>query len=85
MEKLIRENIGNPSRVKAILNSLINDFAYSALPNSKNGGLIALAAAAIALGTAHIVEYLDLIVPPILSCLLDADGKVRYYACESYT
>jgi len=29
---------------------LNNDFAYSIVPNSRNGGLISLAAAAIALG-----------------------------------
>ena len=37
-------------RIKQIIKTLNNDFAYSIVPNSRNGGLISLAAAAIALG-----------------------------------
>ena len=28
-------------------------------------------------------KYLELLVPPVMCCLEDADNKVRYYACES--
>ncbi|KAJ3038306.1 hypothetical protein HDV00_000817 [Rhizophlyctis rosea] len=84
VEKLVREAaaVGDHKRVAAILNALIDDFAYSVVPNSRNGGLISLAAAAIALGPL-VTEHLESIVPPILSCFADQDSRVRYYACES--
>lgn len=76
--------MGDHKRVSAILHVLIDDFAYSVVPNSRNGGLISLAAAAIALGTGPAVSrHADAIVPPILSCFSDQDSRVRYYACES--
>ncbi|KAJ3187622.1 hypothetical protein HK101_009298, partial [Irineochytrium annulatum] len=87
IERMIREASqsasADPKRVNQILSALINDFAYSVIPNSRNGGLIALAAAAIALGANRIQPYLELIVPPVLACFHDPDSRVRYYACES--
>ncbi|KAJ3278003.1 hypothetical protein HK104_002750 [Borealophlyctis nickersoniae] len=82
--RLVREaaGIGDHKRVSSILRALIDDFAYSVVPNSRNGGLISLAAAAIALGPA-VTDHLEAIVPPILSCFSDQDSRVRYYACES--
>ncbi|KAJ1570089.1 hypothetical protein HK096_002277 [Nowakowskiella sp. JEL0078] len=84
IEKLIRDSqaASDNQKVKAIITTLVNDFTYSTAPNAKNGGLIALAAVAIALGP-NISHYCDDIVPPILSCLADPDTRVRYYACES--
>ncbi|CAG8581727.1 4384_t:CDS:10 [Funneliformis mosseae] len=88
VEKLIREYAGeaeSPSkvqRIRGILDKLIQDFAYSVNPNARNGGLIALAAASIALGP-DVAPYLDDIVPPVLACFADQDSRVRYYACES--
>lgn len=76
-------NASDQTRISSVLRALIDDFAYSSLPNARNGGLIALAAAAIALGTAELARHLDAIVPPILSCFTDQDSRVRYYACES--
>lgn len=67
-------------------------------PHARNGGLIGLAAAAIALGPVRLAlevaliwlivcqdlaRYLDVIVPPVLACFTDQDARVRYYACES--
>jgi vacuole morphology and inheritance protein 14 len=67
-------------------------------PHARNGGLIGLAAAAIALGPVcsnvhmylfsltklqDLARYLDVIVPPVLACFTDQDARVRYYACES--
>ncbi|CAG8757661.1 19209_t:CDS:2, partial [Racocetra fulgida] len=74
--RLIREYIANkePDKIKAILNKLVSDFACSQQANSRNGGLIGLAAASIAL---------EEIVPPVLACFADQDSRVRYYACES--
>ncbi|KAI8852323.1 vacuolar protein 14 C-terminal Fig4p binding-domain-containing protein [Chytridium lagenaria] len=85
VERLVRESllINDHRRVSQILNTLIQDYAYSVIPNSRNGGLIALAATAIALGSSKVGMYLDSIVPPILACFIDPDSRVRYYACES--
>ncbi|KAJ1548127.1 hypothetical protein HK096_004313 [Nowakowskiella sp. JEL0078] len=84
IEKLIRDSqaASDNHKVKSIIITLVNDFTYSTAPNAKNGGLIALAAVAIALGP-NVSDYCDDIVPPILSCLADPDTRVRYYACES--
>ncbi|KAI8248948.1 hypothetical protein K4K58_011244, partial [Colletotrichum sp. SAR11_239] len=51
-------------------------------PHARNGGLIGLAAAAIALGP-ELPRYLEKIVPPVLACFTDQDARVRYYACEA--
>ncbi|KAJ3215522.1 hypothetical protein HDU67_000310 [Dinochytrium kinnereticum] len=85
IERLVRESlaINDQRRITQILNTLIQDYAYSVIPNSRNGGLIALAATAIALGSSKVGAYLDSIVPPILACFMDPDSRVRYYACES--
>ena len=68
-------------------------------PHARNGGLIGLAAASIALGSVQklarllqgvadrsqeeVARYLKEIVPPVLACFTDQDARVRYYACES--
>ncbi|KAG9284230.1 hypothetical protein G9A89_002040 [Geosiphon pyriformis] len=87
VEKLIKECSANTTnkdaeRIHGILSTLVQEFAYSVNANARNGGLIALAAAAIALGP-DVPAYLDDIVPPVLACFGDQDSKVRYYACES--
>ncbi|KAI8391317.1 vacuolar protein 14 C-terminal Fig4p binding-domain-containing protein [Radiomyces spectabilis] len=82
IERLVRENNKAPERITAIINALVQDFVYSNNSNARYGGLIGLAASAIALGPG-VAEYLDIIVPPILSCFNNQDQKVRYYACES--
>ncbi|EKD15102.1 uncharacterized protein L3040_003697 [Drepanopeziza brunnea f. sp. 'multigermtubi'] len=70
-------------RIKTIIQQLCNEFAYAVhAPHARNGGLIGLAAAAIALGP-DLARYLDEIVPPVLACFTDQDARVRYYACES--
>lgn len=82
IEKLARENAKSPERITQIIDTLVQDFVYSNNPNARNGGLIGLAATAIALGPA-VVAYLDIIVAPVLSCFTNQDPRVRYYACES--
>ncbi|KAI1385271.1 vacuole morphology and inheritance protein [Hypoxylon trugodes] len=70
-------------RIKDILDQLCNEYAYAVhQPHARNGGLIGLAAAAIALGP-ELPRYLEVIVPPVLACFTDQDARVRYYACES--
>lgn len=54
LEKIIRDLVASDSfqRVEEILEQLCNDYAYAVhQPHARNGGLIGLAAAAIALGT----------------------------------
>ncbi|KAI1135429.1 vacuole morphology and inheritance protein [Hypoxylon sp. FL0543] len=85
LERSIRELVAakDYKRVSDILEQLCNDFAYAVhQPHARNGGLIGLAAAAIALGP-ELPRYLEVIVPPVLACFTDQDARVRYYACES--
>ncbi|KAK9475617.1 vacuolar protein 14 C-terminal Fig4p binding-domain-containing protein [Lipomyces japonicus] len=85
LEKTIRQCIddGDEERIRAIVDQLCHDFAYAVhQPNARNGGLIGLAASAIALGP-HVASYLEDIIPPVLACFGDQDARVRYYACES--
>ncbi|KAJ3271216.1 hypothetical protein HDV01_006949 [Terramyces sp. JEL0728] len=84
IEKLVRDAVQakDHTRITLLLQTLVQDFTYSIVPNSRNGGLIALAATAIALG-GLVQIHLKQIVPPILTCFADHDSRVRYYACES--
>ncbi|KAK4184451.1 vacuolar protein 14 C-terminal Fig4p binding-domain-containing protein [Podospora australis] len=85
LERVIREVVAakDDARVEAILDQLCNEFAYAIhQPHARNGGLIGLAAAAIALGS-ELARYLEVIVPPVLACFTDQDARVRYYACEA--
>lgn len=85
LERVIREVVAakDDAKVEAILDQLCNEFAYAIhQPHARNGGLIGLAAAAIALGS-ELARYLEIIVPPVLACFTDQDARVRYYACEA--
>ncbi|KAK4240765.1 hypothetical protein C8A03DRAFT_12940 [Achaetomium macrosporum] len=85
LERVIRELVAQKdyARVEAVLDQLCNEFAYAVhQPHARNGGLIGLAAAAIALGS-ELPRYLEVIVPPVLACFTDQDARVRYYACEA--
>ena len=70
------------SQINLILKILINDFAYSKVANSRKGGLIGLAATAIALMD-ETTQYLSVLLPPVLECFEDTESRVRYYACEA--
>ncbi|KAK3384751.1 vacuolar protein 14 C-terminal Fig4p binding-domain-containing protein [Podospora didyma] len=85
LERVIRELVTSKdyARVEAVLDQLCNEYAYAVhQPHARNGGLIGLAAAAIALGS-ELAKYLEVIVPPVLACFTDQDARVRYYACEA--
>ncbi|KAG5917559.1 hypothetical protein E4U42_007202 [Claviceps africana] len=85
LERVIRELVvtRDYQQVHDILEQLCNDYAYAVhQPHARNGGLIGLAAAAIALGS-ELPRYLAKIVPPVLACFTDQDARVRYYACEA--
>ena len=68
--------------IHQIIRVLVRDFAYSTQSNHRKGGLIGLAATAIALmdGTS---KYLNSLLPPVLKCFEDPESRVRYYACEA--
>ncbi|KAI0388701.1 vacuole morphology and inheritance protein [Xylariaceae sp. FL0594] len=85
LEKSIREQMAAKeyTKVQAIIQQLCDEYAYAVhQPHARNGGLIGLAAAAIALGP-ELPRYLETIVPPVLACFTDQDARVRYYACEA--
>ncbi|KAI8627557.1 vacuole morphology and inheritance protein [Xylariaceae sp. FL1651] len=85
LERSIREHMvaKDYNRVQNIIQQLCDEYAYAVhQPHARNGGLIGLAAAAIALGS-ELPRYLEIIVPPVLACFTDQDARVRYYACES--
>jgi vacuole morphology and inheritance protein 14 len=84
IERVVRELVKEKdhTKISALVDTLVTEYSLSSNSNFRNGGLIALAAIAIALGSA-ISYHLHQIVPPILSCFQDHDSRVRYYACES--
>nr|ODN99803.1 vacuole morphology and inheritance protein 14 [Cryptococcus depauperatus CBS 7855] len=51
--------------------------------HTRNGGLIGLAATAIALGQ-DVAPYLGRIIPNVLACFQDPESRLRYHACESF-
>ena len=73
---------GKTEQIKRLLKILGQDFTLSNNPNSRKGGLIGLAAMAIALGKDTVV-YIEDMIRPMLSCFSDQDSRVRYYACEA--
>ncbi|KAI5240353.1 ARM repeat-containing protein [Aureobasidium subglaciale] len=85
LEAIIRTSLAanDHVRIEKVVHQLCHDYAYAVhQPHARNGGLIGLAAAAIALGI-DVARYLRDIVPPVLACFSDQDARVRYYACES--
>jgi len=84
IEKMVKDfvSVGNTSQIKKLLKVLGSEFAISQNPHMRKGGLIGLAAMAIGLGR-ETGTYTGDLISPILSCLKDADSRVRYYACES--
>ncbi|PHH83951.1 hypothetical protein CDD83_2732 [Cordyceps sp. RAO-2017] len=78
LEKIIRDLVSarNFERVYDVLEQLVHDYAYAVhQPHARNGGLIGLAAAAIALGP-ELPRYLLKIVPPVLACFTDQDARL---------
>ncbi|KAM3152906.1 Protein VAC14 -like protein [Botrytis cinerea] len=78
LERVIRDLTAAKEfdKIKKIIQQLCNDYAYAVhQPHARNGGLIGLAAAAIALGP-DLARYLDEIVPPVLACFTDQDARL---------
>ncbi|KAG8226294.1 hypothetical protein J437_LFUL002733 [Ladona fulva] len=84
IEKMVKEfaAVNNTVQIKKLLKVLGRDFASSQNGHVRKGGLIGLAAIAVALGNESCLYTEDLVLP-ILACLEDSDLRVRYYACES--
>lgn len=70
------------NHIKKLLHVLGQRFTLSDNSNSRKGGLIGLAAMAIALGK-DTSFYIEELVCPIMSCFSNPDSRVRYYACEA--
>ncbi|EDO30641.1 predicted protein [Nematostella vectensis] len=84
VERMVKEFVANNEvkQIKKLTQVLAEDFAVSHNSHARKGGLIGLAAAAIALGK-DAGLYLKDLIPPVLSCFYDQDSRVRYYACEA--
>ncbi|XP_019562748.3 protein VAC14 homolog [Aedes albopictus] len=84
IEKMVADFNAKKSygQIRRIIEVLSKDFVTSNDSNKKKGGLIALAAASIALGK-DTERFIEEIVNPILNCLMDTDTRVRYFASES--
>ena len=83
--RLIRDYLikNDFDKISQIIDQLCKSFStVNTSSNVRNGGLIGLAAAAIALGD-KVSTYLNIIVQPILNCFSDNDSRIRYFACES--
>ncbi|VDP03474.1 unnamed protein product [Soboliphyme baturini] len=84
LEKLVRESV-RMNQMDAVekMISMMSELVNSPTPHVRKGGLLGLAAIAIALGNPLNPIYACNLIMPVLSCVLDAEGRVRYYACES--
>lgn len=83
IEKQVRELVKNNNynefeKIIIVLETL----TLSSNTNSRKGGLIGLAATAIALGK-NISSYSSRLMEPVFLCFADSDPRVRYFACES--
>nr|CAB3267587.1 protein VAC14 homolog [Phallusia mammillata] len=85
IEKQVRSyaNEGSSIQIQETVTLLARDYTLSQNPNSRKGGLIGLAACAIALGSQNIQPYLESLLKPVLICSSDQDSRMRYFACES--
>lgn len=89
IEKMTVEFSMNSNQV--MINRLIivlgRKFCLNHNPNFRKGGLIGLAAVMAGFKNGSLneptPEMVEEVVRPILTCFLDADSRVRYYACES--
>ncbi|KAJ2695169.1 hypothetical protein GGH99_000303 [Coemansia sp. RSA 1285] len=85
IERLVLDALDadDEQRIYELLAELSTEYATSEREASRIGGLVALAATAVALTHLNIRPFLPHIVPPIVSALSDGESKVRYFACES--
>ncbi|XP_015778657.1 PREDICTED: protein VAC14 homolog [Acropora digitifera] len=84
IERMVKEfiNSNEAGQITSLTAVLAEEFAVSHNNHARKGGLIGLAATAIALGK-DAGLYLKSLIPPVLTCFYDQDSRVRYYACEA--
>lgn len=84
VERMVRDFAASQQtqQIQRVLKVLGEDLALSHNPNSRKGGVIGLAATAIALGKES-TNYVGELVKPVLDSFSDQDHRVRYYACEA--
>lgn len=79
----------NLTMINRLIIVLGRKFCLSTIPNVRKGGLLGLAAVMVGFKngskpqTQPPIEIVEECVRPILTCFLDSDSRVRYYACES--
>ncbi|KAJ2698736.1 hypothetical protein FB645_005548 [Coemansia sp. IMI 203386] len=85
IERLVLDALeaDDEKRIYSLIAELSTDFATSEKESARIGGLVALAATAVALTHINIRPFLPHMVPPMVSALSDGESKVRYFACES--
>jgi len=73
---------GDERRITQIIDQLVDMFSNPSNPlHVRNGGLIGLAGAAIALGV-DVAPYMDKFVYPLLDCFVDPENRIRYFSAE---
>eukprot|EP00049_Salpingoeca_infusionum_P000050 m.36847 g.36847 ORF g.36847 m.36847 type:complete len:675 (+) comp10037_c1_seq2:140-2164(+) len=72
-------------KVHTIIQFVQTQLLRNSNPNSRKGGLIALAAITMAICQLRqdIQPFIAAIVPPVLAAFEDPDARVRYFACEA--
>ncbi|KAJ2806309.1 hypothetical protein H4R20_001734 [Coemansia guatemalensis] len=85
VERLVVEALeaDDEQKIYQLVAELSTDYATSEKDAARIGGLVALAATAVALTHINIRPFLPHMVPPMVSALSDGESKVRYFACES--
>lgn len=90
IERLVRTWISTepPTQSKAyvaqVIRILQQEYLYrGSNPHTRKGGLIGLAATAIALGYKEVQVHLASLINPVVDCFNDQDPRVRYYGCEA--
>ncbi|EKC97889.1 hypothetical protein A1Q2_07892 [Trichosporon asahii var. asahii CBS 8904] len=73
LEKQVLSSDG--ARISSIIDQLCGMFAPTNAMHTRNGGLIGLAATAIALGQ-DVAPFLPVIIPPVLACFQDTESRV---------
>ncbi|KAJ2670544.1 hypothetical protein GGI25_005820, partial [Coemansia spiralis] len=85
IERLVLDALDadDEQKIYHLIAELSTDYATSEREAARIGGLVALAATAVALTHINIRPFLPHMVPPMVSALSDGESKVRYFACES--
>ncbi|XP_071785625.1 protein VAC14 homolog [Asterias amurensis] len=84
IDRLVRDLVQSNStdQIEKLLHVLTTEFALSANGNARKGGLIGLAALAIAMGKDS-TAFLPQLIEPVIACFNDHDSRTRYFACEA--